>query len=90
MRGVTVLLLLLIGLVQVELWTGTSGMPRVRELREQLALQQSRNEAARLHNAQLEAEVRDLTEGLEIIEEKARAELGMIRPDEVLVQYPPR
>jgi cell division protein FtsB len=90
MRGVTVLLMALLGLVQAELWLGTSGMPRVRELREQLALQQSRNEAARLHNAQLEAEVRDLTDGLEIIEEKARVELGMIRPDEILVQYPPR
>ena len=41
---------------------------------------------ARARNARLEAEVRDLREGLEMVEEKARFELGMVRPDEILVQ----
>jgi cell division protein FtsB len=41
---------------------------------------------ARARNARLAAEVSDLKEGLEMVEEKARAELGMVRPDEILVQ----
>jgi cell division protein FtsB len=47
---------------------------------------QAENEQARVRNAQLEAELRDLREGLEMVEEKARFELGMIKPDEIFVQ----
>ncbi|MEX8495248.1 septum formation initiator family protein [Sphaerotilus sp.] len=89
MRGVTVVLLALLGLVHAELWFGSSGTPRVRELSAQVADQQARNAAARVHNDQLQAELKDLKEGLEIIEESARFELGMVKPDEILVQYPP-
>ena len=46
----------------------------------------SYNDAKRARNAKLSAEVRDLQEGLEMVEEKARAELGMVRPNEILVQ----
>lgn len=87
MRVVPVVLLALTALVHAELWFGRSGVPRVVELQGQVAEQQARNEQARERNARLFAEVRDLQEGLEIIEEKARAELGMVRPNEILVQY---
>ena len=87
MRLVPLVLLALIALVQAELWTGRSGVPRVMELQNQVAEQQARNEEARERNARLSAEVRDLQEGLEIIEEKARSELGMVRANEILVQY---
>lgn len=87
MRFVPVILLVLAGLVHAELWFGRTGIPRVIELQGQVAEQQARNEQARERNARLSAEVRDLQEGLEIIEEKARAELGMVRPNEILVQY---
>ncbi|NYG31568.1 septum formation initiator family protein [Sphaerotilus montanus] len=87
-RVITVLLLALLGLVHAELWFGNSGTPRVRELSAQVADQQARNAAARVHNDQLQAELKDLKEGLEIIEESARFELGMVKPDEILVQYP--
>jgi cell division protein FtsB len=53
-----------------------------RDLSEQLA----RNEQAKSRNEQLQAEVRDLKEGLEIVEEKARTELGMVKPNEIFVQ----
>jgi cell division protein FtsB len=89
MRVVTVVLLALLGLVHAELWFGGSGMPRVRELSAQVADQQARNAAARVRNDQLQAELKDLKEGLEVIEESARFELGMVKPDEILVQYPP-
>lgn len=88
MRAVTVVLLALLGLVHAELWFGNSGMPRVRELSAQVAEQQARNAAARVRNDQMQAELKDLNDGLEIIEESARHELGMVKADEILVQYP--
>jgi cell division protein FtsB len=59
----------------------------VRELRSQMVEQQALNDQARQRNERLQAEVTDLQTGLELIEEKARAELGMLRPDELLVQF---
>jgi len=86
MRIVTVALVALIALVNAELWLGKGGVPRVMELQSRLDRQQATNALARARNAQLDAEVRDLKEGLEMVEEKARYELGMVKPDEILVQ----
>jgi cell division protein FtsB len=85
-RFITLLLLGLLGLVQAELWFGGGGVPRVMELQARLKTQNAANELARKRNDQLLAEVRDLKEGLEMVEEKARYELGMLKPDEILVQ----
>lgn len=87
MRVVTIALLLLTVLVQGEIWLGKTGVPKIMALRGQLADQQALNAAARARNGQLMAEVRDLKDGLEMVEEKARLELGMVKPDEILVQY---
>ena len=86
MRYVSLALIVLIGLVHAELWFGKGGVPRMMELRGKLADQQAANTADRARNAQLVAEVSDLKEGLEMVEEKARFELGMVKPDEILVQ----
>jgi cell division protein FtsB len=86
MRYLTIVLVVLLGLVHAELWFGSSGVPRVMELNSRLAGQLASNAASRLRNEQLSAEVRDLKEGLEMVEEKARFELGMVKPDEILVQ----
>ena len=86
MRAVTIALALLLGLVQAELWLGRGGVPRVLELQSKLDRKRAANETARARNAQLNAEVSDLKEGLEMVEEKARFELGMLKPDEILVQ----
>ena len=59
------------------------------ELSSKLKLQRTSNEADRLRNDQLSAEVRDLKEGLEMVEEQARFDLGMIKPNEILVQLTP-
>ena len=56
------------------------------ELQSKLREQKASNDAARTRNEQLAAEVRDLKEGLEMVEEKARFELGMVKPDEILIQ----
>ena len=86
MRYVSLALIALIALVQAELWFGKGGVPRTIELSGRLQAQKAANDAARQRNEQLGAEVRDLKEGLEMVEEKARYELGMVKPDEILVQ----
>jgi len=86
MRVVTLALLALLALVHAELWLGRGGVPRVMDLQGKLQDQKAANEAAHVRNDQLTAEVRDLKEGLEMVEEKARFELGMIKPDEIYVQ----
>jgi len=85
-RLVTLALLALIALVHAELWFGKGSVPRVMELQSKLREQKASNGAARTRNKQLAAEVRDLKEGLEMVEEKARFELGMVKPDEILIQ----
>ena len=88
-RLVTFALVGLLALVHLELWFGKGGLPHVWSLQSQLRTQQAANDAARARNDQLQAEVSDLKEGLEMVEEKARLELGMVKPDEVLVQVSP-
>lgn len=90
MRFITLGLLLLLALVHAELWAGKGGRSYVVHLQSQLLTQQEANQAARLRNQRLVAEVSDLKDGLEMVEEKARGELGMLKPDEILVQFSPR
>ena len=89
MRLVTIALIVLIAWVQAELWFGKAGVAHVHEMRSDLATLRAANDVARQRNDQLQAEVSDLKEGLEMVEEKARSELGMTRPDEVLVVLTP-
>ena len=86
MRFITVALLVLLGLVHAELWFGKGGAPRMLDLTAKLDEQRTANDVAKARNAQLDAEVRDLKEGLEMVEERARFELGMVKPDEIYVQ----
>lgn len=89
MRWVTYSLLALLVVVQVDYWFSRTGVFHVRGLREQLHEVQQANEQARMRNEQVQAEVRDLREGLEMVEDKARRELGMIRRDEIYIQIAP-
>lgn len=87
MRIATLLLLVLLGVVHAELWFGKGGLPRVWALEEQVTALKEANVQAEVRNDQLAAEVRDLKEGLSMVEERARLELGMLRPDELYVQF---
>ncbi len=89
-RLVTVALLALLGLVQAALWFGDGGLPHARKLQSQLDAQQRRIADLKQSNARLAAEVDDLKLGLEMVEERARADLGMVKPDEVYVQFAAR
>ena len=86
MRWTTFLLAALLAVVQGELWFGKGNMPYVAAQRKLLDKQLALNAQARERNVNVAAEVSDLKEGLEMVEEKARAELGMVRPDEILIQ----
>jgi cell division protein FtsB len=58
----------------------------VAHLHDQLDEQNKKNQEALLANNRLSAEVRDLKEGLEMVEERARMELGMVKSNEIFVQ----
>ncbi len=84
-----VVLLAVLALLQGQLWLGRGSLPRVQEMQRQIAVQQTANAAASQANARLDSEVNDLKEGMDMVEEKARSELGMVRPNEIYVQYLP-
>ena len=86
MKWILIILAGLLVVVQGDLWFGKGNLPYVWSLQKQLGAQRLANDAARERNARVTAEVSDLKEGLEMVEEKARAELGMVRPGEILVQ----
>lgn len=69
-----------------QLWYGRGSIPNVAALTQQLADKRAQNERERQGNERLQAEVRDLQEGMDMVEERARFELGMVRPNEILVQ----
>jgi cell division protein FtsB len=87
--GFRLLPLVLIGLLVVmhaQLWQGRGSLSNVKLLQAKLDAQIAKNTQAQWVNDQLAAEVRDLQEGLEMVEEKARGELGMVKPNETYVQ----
>ena len=88
MRWLTVGLLALIGLLQYPLWVGKGGWLKIWEYDRQLQSQKEVTRKLEIRNAGLDAEVRDLKQGYDAIEERARFELGMIRQDEAFVQIP--
>lgn len=83
---VTVALWVLLMLLQIQLWCGAGSIPKVLELHSSLAEQRAANRHAKERNDALAAEVEDLKEGLDAVEERARSELGMIREDETFYQ----
>jgi cell division protein FtsB len=89
MRWLAFILLALIVALQYPMWLGKGGWLQVRETDRQMALQREVNAKLKLRNDALDADVRDLKTGSEAIEERARAELGMIRSDEVFFQVQP-
>jgi cell division protein FtsB len=76
----------LIVLIQYPLWLGKGGWLRAWHVENELGTQATKNGELEVRNAGLAAEVRDLKQGTEAIEERARYELGMIRRDEVFFQ----
>lgn len=89
-RLVPVVLLALLAAVHAQLWLGRGSLPRVNAMQRQIDVQKAANAQAQVANERLTSEVHDLKEGLDMVEEKARSELGMVRPNEIYVQFTPR
>jgi cell division protein FtsB len=89
MRILGAIFVALIVLIQYPLWLGKGGWLRAWEVERQVDAQKAKNRQLEARNASLAAEVRDLKTGTEAIEERARHELGMLRPDEIFYQYVP-
>ena len=87
MRWLTYLLLVLLVLIQYPLWFGKGGWIRVHDSERRLAEQELINKKLEARNLALDAEVRDLKQGYEAIEERARFELGLVRDGETFVQF---
>ena len=85
-RLVPIVLFALLAIVQAQLWFGPGSLPNVNAFRQELAQQQQANEDARRRLEQLNAELSDLKEGLNMVEERARHELGMVKSNEIFVQ----
>ncbi len=87
MKLLGVILAAMLALIQYPLWLGQGSWLRVWELDRQLGLQQEVNAGKRMRNEGLEAEAKDLKEGTTALEERARYELGMVKRDEIFVQF---
>jgi cell division protein FtsB len=85
-RVVPAVLIVLLVVIHAQMWVGRGSVPNVAALQRKLDLQKAANAQAKLANDQLASEVDDLKAGLGIVEEKARVELGMVRPNEIFVQ----
>ena len=86
MKILAIVLTTILVTLQYPLWFGKGGWLRVWELDRSLAQQRDHNAKLKARNDALDAEVRDLKQGLEAVEERARLELGMIKKDEIFFQ----
>ena len=86
MRILSIVLVGLIVVLQYPLWLGKGGWLRVWEIDRQVTAQKDANAKLRVRNDALDAEVHDLKQGYDAIEERARYELGMVKQDEIFFQ----
>lgn len=80
------LLVALLLVLHAQLWFGRGSVPQVTQLQRELTAQQKANSDAQQRNDQIASELRDLQEGLAMVEELARQDLGMVKPNEIFVQ----
>jgi cell division protein FtsB len=86
LRYVALLLLILLLALEVKLWTGDWSMREVWRLQQRVADQKKENQKLKQRNEALSAEVQDLKNGHEAIEERARSELGLVKPGETFYE----
>lgn len=86
MKSVVIILVLLFVYLQYRLWIGDGGLLETIQLGNEVEAQRAENIRLRERNDALDAEVRDLQEGLDAIEEHAREDLGMVKDGETFYQ----
>jgi cell division protein FtsB len=89
MRVLIAIFALALALLQLKLWMPDGGLRELAELKARVEAQSAQNAVLAARNAALEAEVVDLKEGLDAVEEHARAELGMVKRSETFYQVTP-
>ncbi|QCR37913.1 cell division protein FtsB [Nissabacter sp. SGAir0207] len=89
MGKLTLLLLVLLGWLQYSLWLGKNGIHDYVRVNDDVGVQKANNAKLKARNDQLFAEIDDLNGGQEAIEERARNELGMIKPGETFYRLVP-
>ena len=82
-RIFVVVLLVVISGLQIRLWTGQGSFSHVQRLEEKVSLRSAENDSLRGRNSVLKAEILDLKQGLEAVEDIARSELGLIKKGEI-------
>jgi cell division protein FtsB len=85
-RFIPGLLITLLVVLHAQLWFGRGSVPQVAQMKRELVELERSNREAQLRNEQVANEVRDLQEGLDMVEELARQDLGMVKPNEIFVQ----
>lgn len=86
MRFLNIALIVMLAVLQYDLWIGEGSMASVWQIQRAIDKQHAENDRLKSRNDSLTAEVDDLKSGLSAIEERARSELGMIKKDETFVQ----
>ena len=84
MRILTLILIIIFILLQIDIWLKEDGKKRTEELNQMIDTQQQENKEMMIRNSELEEEIKDLKDGTEALEEKARTEMGMIKEGEEL------
>ncbi|MCL2872686.1 MAG: cell division protein FtsB [Betaproteobacteria bacterium] len=87
MKTLSFIFLLLIAVLQYPIWLGKGGWLQVHALQQEIDKQQTANALLKARNDALAAEVTDLKSGLDAVEGRARAELGMVKKDEIFFQF---
>lgn len=83
---VPLVLVLLLILLQYSIWTGRGSVGQVAELQKNLSELRAKNQQTEADIIRLRSEIQDLQEGVSIVEEKARYEMGLVKPNEIFVQ----
>ena len=89
MRSLLFILLVVLIALQTKMWFGEGGYRDVKRLAERVEEQARENETLAQRNRELQAEVEDLRQGLQAVEERARSELGMVKDSERFYQVVP-
>jgi cell division protein FtsB len=89
MRALLAIMVIVLVLLQLKMWFGEGGFRDVQRLEQRVEEQALENEALAQRNRELQAEVEDLRQGLEAVEERARSELGLIKENEEFYQVVP-
>ena len=87
MRIVIILLVGVLAALQYRLWFGKNSLPDYWRLQQEVQHQRKANDNLARRNEVLYADIKDLREGEDALEERARNELGMIKKEEVFFPF---